>query len=99
MTADRARSFGAVAAEYAGTGPGYPAPAVEWACHGVGGRLLDLAAGTGKLTGELLGRGEPIAVEPDPPCSPSCAGASQAWTPARAAPKRSRCRTPRSTRC
>ncbi len=68
-TSSRARSFGAAAAAYAEHRPGYPAEAVGWALAPVAGaplRLLDLAAGTGKLTEALLPRGEVTAVEPDP---------------------------------
>lgn len=65
----RARSFGAVAADYARYRPDYPRAAVEWALRPVLGgqrvRLLDLGAGTGKLTASLLGFGEVVAVEPD----------------------------------
>jgi SAM-dependent methyltransferase len=70
MTESRARSFGTAAAAYARHRPGYPAPAVDWALAPLAGRtdlqLLDLAAGTGKLTGSLLSRGTVTAVEPDP---------------------------------
>jgi SAM-dependent methyltransferase len=70
MTASRARSFGAAAAAYAQHRPGYPAAAVEWALEPLADqarpRLLDLAAGTGKLTEALLPRGTVTAVEPDP---------------------------------
>jgi SAM-dependent methyltransferase len=65
----RARSFGAAAAAYAEHRPGYPADAVDWALEQVAGgplRLLDLAAGTGKLTEGLVARGAVTAVEPDP---------------------------------
>ncbi len=66
---ERARSFGAVAAEYAEHRPGYAAAAVGWAVAPVAGgervRLLDLAAGTGKLTAALLAHGGVVAVEPD----------------------------------
>jgi SAM-dependent methyltransferase len=68
-TSPRARSFGAAAAAYAQHRPGYPAAALDWALAPVAGdplRLLDLAAGTGKLTEELLTRGTVTAVEPDP---------------------------------
>jgi SAM-dependent methyltransferase len=65
----RARSFGAAAAEYARFRPDYPRAAVEWALRPVSGgqrvRLLDLGAGTGKLTASLLEFGEVVAVEPD----------------------------------
>ena len=71
MTTPRARSFGTVAADYARHRPEYADRAVGWALEPVAGRpdrlLLDLAAGTGKLTGALLARGPVIAVEPDPP--------------------------------
>jgi len=67
---ERARSFGPVAAEYARYRPGYPRAAVEWALQPVLGgqrvRLLDLGAGTGKLTAAMLEFGPVIAVEPDP---------------------------------
>ena len=46
------RSFGAVAAAYARHRPGYPAAALEWAlAPAPGGEVLDLGAGTGKVTG------------------------------------------------
>lgn len=71
MTDDRARrsrSFGAVAADYAAYRPGYPAAAVEWALPTAASTVLDLGAGTGKLTERLLERpGVTVhAVEPDP---------------------------------
>jgi SAM-dependent methyltransferase len=66
VSPSRAQSFGADAAAYAEHRPGYPDAAIDWVLpSAVGGRLLDLAAGTGKLTAALLGRGEVIAVEPD----------------------------------
>ncbi|MCO1655205.1 class I SAM-dependent methyltransferase [Pseudonocardia humida] len=66
----RARSFGPAAAAYAAFRPGYPRAAVEWALQPVLGaseppRLLDLGAGTGKLTATLLEFGPVTAVEPD----------------------------------
>jgi len=66
----RARSFGPVAAAYAEFRPGYPRAAVEWALRPVLGassppRLLDVGAGTGKLTAALLEFGPVTAVEPD----------------------------------
>jgi SAM-dependent methyltransferase len=67
-TSSRARSFGAAAAAYAEHRPGYPAAAIDWALEPVAGgplRLLDLGAGTGKLTEGLLTRGAVTAVEPD----------------------------------
>jgi SAM-dependent methyltransferase len=65
--ATRARSFGAVADEYAAHRPGYPDAAIDWALGPAPGRrVLDLAAGTGKLTACLVGRADVVAVEPDP---------------------------------
>ena len=69
--AGRARSFGSVARAYAEHRPGYPAAAVEWALSPVADRprphLLDLGAGTGKLTAALVARPDATvsAVEPD----------------------------------
>ncbi|WP_308190984.1 class I SAM-dependent methyltransferase [Pseudonocardia terrae] len=63
----RARSFGPSAEAYAAHRPGYPGPAVDWALGTVRGRVLDLAAGIGKLTASLVGRvREVVGVEPDP---------------------------------
>jgi SAM-dependent methyltransferase len=65
----RARSFGAVAADYAQYRPGYPVDAVEWALAPAPGTdVLDLGAGTGKLTEvalRLVGM-QVTAVDPDP---------------------------------
>jgi SAM-dependent methyltransferase len=63
----RARSFGAVADRYARARPGYPAAAVEWMLEAAPGRdVVDLAAGTGKLTQVLVDAGATVvAVEPD----------------------------------
>jgi len=62
----RATSFGSVADDYARARPGYPQAAVRWALeHAPGSDVLDLAAGTGKLTGALLDAGRNVtAVEP-----------------------------------
>jgi SAM-dependent methyltransferase len=73
VLAARASSFGARAALYADARPDYPVPAVRWALAPLGDRglrVLDLGAGTGKLTQVLL-RALPagsdiVAVEPDP---------------------------------
>ncbi|WP_141282180.1 class I SAM-dependent methyltransferase [Pseudonocardia hydrocarbonoxydans] len=65
----RARSFGAVAAAYAAHRPGYPDEAVAWALAPVAvgsPHVLDLGAGTGKLSEALAGRAEVTAVDPDP---------------------------------
>jgi SAM-dependent methyltransferase len=65
----RARSFGAVAAEYAEYRPGYPVDAVEWALAPAPGTdVLDLGAGTGKLTEAALQVPGVLvtAVDPDP---------------------------------
>jgi SAM-dependent methyltransferase len=61
-------SFGAAAVAYAEHRPDYAQDAVRWALERApGARVLDLGAGTGKLTATLLALGaEVIAVEPDP---------------------------------
>ncbi|MET8628959.1 class I SAM-dependent methyltransferase [Kitasatospora sp. NPDC004669] len=63
-----ASSFGAAAAAYAEHRPDYAQDAVRWALDPAPGpRVLDLGAGTGKLTATLIAMGvEVIAVEPDP---------------------------------
>jgi SAM-dependent methyltransferase len=66
----RAYSFGAQADAYDEYRPGYPDAAVRWALEPVAGRrplrVLDLAAGTGKLTDAILRIGaDVVAVEPD----------------------------------
>jgi SAM-dependent methyltransferase len=68
-TNSRARSFGLRPVAYHEHRPGYPADGIRWALGASTRRVrqvLDLAAGTGKLTGGLLDLGfEVIAVEPD----------------------------------
>ncbi|MFJ4188344.1 class I SAM-dependent methyltransferase [Kitasatospora sp. NPDC089509] len=63
-----ASSFGAAAVAYAEHRPDYAHAAVQWALEGAPGRrVLDLGAGTGKLTATLAELGiDAIAVEPDP---------------------------------
>jgi SAM-dependent methyltransferase len=60
-------SFGAAAAAYAQHRPDYATAAVRWALDAAPGpRVLDLGAGTGKLTATLLDVGAEVnAVEPD----------------------------------
>jgi SAM-dependent methyltransferase len=61
----RARSFGAAADAYERARPTYPEAAVEWLLPEGARTVLDLGAGTGKLTRSLAARGlEVIAVEP-----------------------------------
>ncbi|GHA06455.1 hypothetical protein GCM10010372_01970 [Streptomyces tauricus] len=61
-------SFGAAAVAYAEHRPDYARAAVRWAlAPAAGPRVLDLGAGTGKLTATLLALGaDTVAVEPDP---------------------------------
>ncbi len=69
LHARRAGSFGAEAAAYARHRPDYPEKAVVWGLSGAtrtAERVLDLGAGTGKLSEGLLALGlEVTAVEPD----------------------------------
>jgi ubiquinone/menaquinone biosynthesis C-methylase UbiE len=69
LRARRASSFGAQAAAYAEHRPDYPVAAVRWALDAstpTPKAVLDLAAGTGKLTAGLVDLGlEVTAVEPD----------------------------------
>ncbi|MFI1918188.1 class I SAM-dependent methyltransferase [Nocardia sp. NPDC020380] len=63
-----ALSFGAAAGAYAEHRPDYAPAAVRWALDSAPGpRVLDLGAGTGKLTGTLVALGaDVLTVEPDP---------------------------------
>jgi SAM-dependent methyltransferase len=61
----RRSSFGGVAEVYDRTRPDYPAAALDWLLGAAPRRVLDLAAGTGKLTRMLVGAGhEVVAVDP-----------------------------------
>ena len=62
----RASSFGAAAAVYERARPGYPQDAVAWLIGSSAARVLDIGAGTGKLTRALAVAGYDVtAVEPD----------------------------------
>lgn len=63
----RGTAFGAFAEEYERWRPVYPDAAVDWLKPPGAVRVADVGAGTGKLTGSLVGRGlDVVAVEPDP---------------------------------
>ena len=69
MHATAKEGFGSAAEVYERARPGYPATACDYLVDALGvpsdGTLLDLAAGTGKLTRELVARGvRCVAVEP-----------------------------------
>ncbi|MEU4529325.1 class I SAM-dependent methyltransferase [Micromonospora ureilytica] len=69
MTDQQLRSsFGAAATAYAEHRPDYAQAAVRWALEPAPGlRVLDLGAGTGKLSATLVAVGaDVVAVEPDP---------------------------------
>jgi SAM-dependent methyltransferase len=60
-----ADSFDAAASVYARSRPGYPEQALDWLLPEHADAVLDLGAGTGKLTAQLAGRGLAVtAVEP-----------------------------------
>jgi SAM-dependent methyltransferase len=68
----RSRSFEAVAADYERSRPEYPEEALRWVAEQLGlegrARVLDVGAGTGKLTRGLVAFGyEVVAVEPGGP--------------------------------
>ncbi|WP_067676517.1 class I SAM-dependent methyltransferase [Nocardia miyunensis] len=69
LRARRAKSFGPEAVAYEEHRPDYPLTGIRWALEPLGDRdpeVLDLAAGTGKLTAGLLAVGaRVVAVEPD----------------------------------
>ncbi|KZM35778.1 MULTISPECIES: class I SAM-dependent methyltransferase [Oerskovia] len=63
--AERASSFGAGAGDYRAVRPSYPDAAIDWMLPAGARHVLDLAAGTGKLTEKLVARGLHVtAVEP-----------------------------------
>jgi SAM-dependent methyltransferase len=70
LWARRASSFGATARAYADHRPDYAADAIAWCLAGAErpvSDVLDLAAGTGAMTGGLRAAGVDVtAVEPDP---------------------------------
>lgn len=60
-------TFDSAAELYEQARPGYAADAVTWLLPRHARRVLDLGAGTGKLTADLVGRGlDVVAVEPAP---------------------------------
>lgn len=65
-TPDPARSYGSVAEAYHRGRPGYPAEAVRWMLGEEPRIVLELGAGTGKLTEVMVEQGHAVhAVEPD----------------------------------
>lgn len=64
----KALSFGEVADHYGRGRPGYPHEAIRWLIGQDRANVIDLAAGTGKLTRQLAGLGhQVVAVEPSAP--------------------------------
>ncbi|MFD3649860.1 class I SAM-dependent methyltransferase [Streptomyces cyaneofuscatus] len=72
--ATSALRFGLADGEYDAGRPSYPLAAVAWAVGGGRPRVVDVGAGTGKLTSVLLESGaEVVAVEPDRRLRSRCA--------------------------
>jgi SAM-dependent methyltransferase len=68
LRAQRSLSFGGVAEVYDRARPGYPEDAVRWLIGPTPGRVLELGAGTGKLSAVMLGLGhQVVASEPSLP--------------------------------
>ena len=66
MDTARATSFGAWADEYHRWRPSYPDSAVDWLVPPQGAQVVEIGAGTGKLTERLVERGVDLdVVEPD----------------------------------
>ncbi len=64
---DRSLSFGSAAAAYERGRPSYPPEAIDWLLPVGARKVLDLGAGTGKLTTRLVERGlDVVAVDPIP---------------------------------
>jgi len=64
---EHARSFGGVADVYEASRPGYPADVASWLVRPGQRHVLDVGAGTGKLTRTLVSEGrEVVAVDPSP---------------------------------
>lgn len=63
---EQANSFGRAVGEYERARPSYPQEAVDWLVPDGVGTVLDLGAGSGKLTRSLVAKGlDVVAVEPD----------------------------------
>jgi SAM-dependent methyltransferase len=64
---DRSLSFGSAASAYERGRPSYPPEAIDWLLQPGARDVLDLGAGTGKLTTRLVERGlDVVAVDPIP---------------------------------
>ena len=68
LRVERSRTFGGVADVYARTRPAYPDRCVSWLTGGRAVKVLELGAGTGKLTAQLVRAGhDVVATEPSEP--------------------------------